>query len=176
MTADAVLRDALDPGLDLLASIGGPRRDARADALLLAIAGQESAWTHRAQRVKRRDGTWGTGPARGLWQFERPGGVAGVLQHRASARLARELCLARDVTPDPSPVWERLAVDDLIAAGFARLLLWTDPRWLPEVGDQSGSWQAYLRNWRPGKPHADRWPANYRGALSALARAREESS
>ena len=62
MTADAVLRDALDPGLDLLASIGGPRRDARADALLLTIAGQESAWTHRAQRVKRRDGTWGLAP------------------------------------------------------------------------------------------------------------------
>ena len=168
MTADAVLRDALDPGLDLLASIDGPRRDARADALLLAIAGQESAWVHRAQRQG--------GPARGLWQFERGGGVAGVLQHRASARLARALCVERDVTPDPLPVWERLAVDDILAAGFARLLLWTDPRPLPEIGDQSGAWRAYLKSWRPGKPHADRWPRNYRGALAALARAREESS
>lgn len=170
MSVDDV-RLILDDALDLLISIGGPRRDVRADALLLAIAGQESAWTHRVQRSRRKDGSFFDGPARGLWQFERGGGVAGVLHHRSTARLARALCVSRDVTPDPLPVWERLATDDILAAGLARLLLWTDPRPLPQIGDQDGAWQAYLNSWRPGKPHPDRWPPNYRAALSDVARA-----
>ena len=169
MSATDVLR-ILDGGLDLLASLDGPRRDARADTLLLAISGQESDWHHRVQRSRRRDGTWFDGPARGLWQFERGGGVAGVLQHRASAQLARALCAARNITPASRVVWERLAVDDILAAGFARLLLWTDPRPLPAIDDSDTAWQVYLRNWRPGKPHPSRWPACHRAARAAVAR------
>jgi hypothetical protein len=169
MSADAVLA-ILDSGLNLLQMLDGPRRDTRADVLLLAIAGQEANWTHRVQRSRRRDGTWFDGPARGLWQFERGGGVAGVLQHPRSARLARDLCLARNVTAESRAVWERLATDDILAAGFARLLLWADPRALPTIGDQAGAWEAYIRSWRPGKPHLNRWPPNYRTAISTVAR------
>jgi hypothetical protein len=169
MSADDVLA-IIDDGLDLLASLDGPRRDKRADVLLLAISGQEADWTHRVQRSRRRDGTWFDGPARGLWQFERAGGVAGVLQHRASAQCARALCVARDVTPESRAVWERLATDDILAAGFARLLLWTDPRPLPAIDDQAGAWRVYIDGWRPGKPHPNRWPACHRAALSAVAR------
>lgn len=170
MSAESILRDIIGPALDHLAAIGGPRRDPRADVLLLAIAGQEANWTHRVQRSRRANGTWFDGPARGLWQFERGGGVAGVLQHRASARIARELCLSRDVMPESRHVWERLSEDDLLAAGFARLLLWTDHRPLPALDDQDEAWETYLRNWQPGKPHPSRWPPNYRAALSAVAR------
>ena len=42
--------------------------------------------------------------------------------------------------------------DDVLAAAFGRLLLWTDPRAPPAVGDESGAWALYLRCWRPGKP------------------------
>ncbi len=35
---------------------------------------------------------------------------------------------------------------------FARLLLWTDAKPLPAIGDEQGAWDYYLRNWRPGKP------------------------
>lgn len=166
MTPDVLYRDILNPGLDILAAIGGPKRDAHADVLLLAISGQEANFEHRAQRSKRKDGAWFDGPARGLWQFERAGGVAGVLQHPASASLARAFCVARNVTPESRAVWERLVTDDILAAGFARLLLWTDPNPLP--GTQWSAWQTYLDCWRPGKPHQNRWPANYKAALAVI--------
>src|SRR5690606_12884686 len=44
----------------------------------------------------------------------------------------------------------RLHADDVLAAAFARLLLWTNPSLLPFIGDEEGAWQAYLREWRPG--------------------------
>lgn len=34
--------------------------------------------------------------------------------------------------------------------GLARLLLYTDPARLPELGAEAGVWQLYLRTWRPG--------------------------
>ena len=52
------------------------------DQMLVTIAGQESAWTHRRQI---------NGPARGFWQFERGGGVAGVIAHPASRQIAAAL-------------------------------------------------------------------------------------
>lgn len=38
----------------------------------------------------------------------------------------------------------------MLAAGLARLLLYTDPARLPGLGDEEGAWQLYLRTWRPG--------------------------
>ena len=58
--------------------------------MLLAIGLQESRLTHRRQIG---------GPARGLWQFERGGGVAGVLRHAASRDHALSVCDARRVAP-----------------------------------------------------------------------------
>lgn len=52
--------------------------------------------------------------------------------------------------PVATAVHPALEVDDVLAAGFARLLLWTDPHRLPAVGDVEGAWQLYLRTWRPG--------------------------
>lgn len=130
-----------------------------ARVLLVAIGMQESRLVHRRQIG---------GPARGLWQFERGGGVAGVLSHRATANYARHLCGVRGVDPDPSAVWSAMEHDDVLAAGFARLLLWSDPKPLPAVGDVDGSWACYIRTWRPGKPHPHTWPALYRQALKIV--------
>src|SRR5688500_15339808 len=70
----------------------------KATCLLIAIALQESRLTYRKQL--------GNGPARGLWQFERAGGVAGVLSHAASKRHAIRACSERGVPPEPRAAWE----------------------------------------------------------------------
>lgn len=121
---------------------------------------QESRLTARRQH--------GNGPARGLWQFERGGGVQGVLRHHTTSEYARQLCSARDVIAEAAPVWTALETDDVLAAGFARLLYWTDPASLPSVGQVTAAWALYLRTWRPGKPHAAAWPDHYENVRQAL--------
>jgi hypothetical protein len=148
-----VTRDAIDPALKLLpAFMDSPT----ARVMLLAIGLQESRMTHRFQIV--RGDRYAKGPARGLWQFERGGGVFGVLTHRSTEALARSLCNARDVVPTAPVVHPRLEFDDVLAAGFARLLLWSDGKTLPSVhADHEEAWDCYIRNWRPGKPHRATW-------------------
>lgn len=153
---------AIDPSLELLPAA---MDTAEARLMLLAIALQESGCTTRCQIVNGG----GRGPARGLWQFERGGGVRGVLLHDASRYWAHKLCEARNCPPDQWQVWERLETDDVLAAGLARLLLFTDPRKLPGIGDIEGAWACYIRNWRPGKPHRDRWTSNYGRAMAHMA-------
>jgi len=154
---------ALNQALALLP----PRLDLReARVLLLAIGLQESGLTARVQRVAGG----GKGPARGLLQFERGGGVVGVMNHPATRDMALQVCVARRVPSTlSSVVWEDLETDDVLAFAFGRLLLLTDKQRLPAVGDVQGGWAYYERCWRPGKPHPDRWPANYAAAMEAAA-------
>lgn len=151
---ETIIDDAIRPALELL----GLRDTPEARVMLLAIGLQESRFEHRRQIG---------GPARGFWQFERGGGVVGVLTHAASAQRAAALCAARGVDATPAAVYPALEQDDVLAAGFARLLLLTDPKPLPAVGDVDGAWAYYLRNWRPGKPHPKTWPALYARAVEA---------
>lgn len=132
---------------------------AGARLMLLAIGLQESRFTHRRQTG---------GPARGFWQFERGGGVAGVYRHHLTHDMLRGLCHDRDVSFDIAPIYEQLEHDDVLAAGVARLLLYTDPKPLPKIGDQKTAWDYYERNWRPGKPHPETWPALYAQAVEHL--------
>lgn len=162
---DNTTRSALGPALRLLpASMDTPE----ARVMLLAIGLQESRLKSRWQIVdKRRPEV--RGPARGLWQFERGGGVIGVLTHPATRELAHQVCDARGITSSARPVWTWLAEDDVLAAAFARLLLWTDPKPLPALGRGGEAWALYLRTWRPGKPHASTWNGLYAQALAAVA-------
>lgn len=137
-----------------------------ARVMLIAIGMQESRLIHRRQLVGSPPRP--TGPATGLWQFERGGGVVGVLQHRASRDHARTLCAARGVEPVSQSVWQALQHDDVLAAGFARLLLWTDPFSLPKLGDINGAWDLYMRVWRPGRPHPGTWPDLYNQAVDVV--------
>jgi hypothetical protein len=102
----------------------------------------------------------------GLWQFERGGGVAGVLSHPKTGRLATAMAEARGVEANASAVHPALSRDDVLACVFARLLLWTDPRAMPSEMD--AGWSCYLRNWRPGKPHFHAWGDNWRLAQEAV--------
>jgi len=122
--AQQFLTDILRPSYAEIEEVIGIPRSDRADIMLVAIAGQEANWQHRYQVLS----SGGKGPARGLWQFERGGGVHGVLRHERTATKARDLCAVRGVTPEDRPVWEALQHDDALAVGFARLLLWSDPR------------------------------------------------
>lgn len=136
----------------------GPRyAGPSAEVMLHAIALQESALEHRRQ-VR--------GPARGWWQFEQGGGVAGVLSHPASRDKAREVCAVLGYTPAAAAVHAAIEHNDLLACAFARLLLYTDPRPLPR--DAEDGWDYYLRNWRPGKPHPSRWGACWNRAQGAV--------
>lgn len=128
--------------------------------ILLAIQLQED------RELRRRQ--WPKGPARGAWQFEKGGGVRGVLRHDKTAAIARDVCAARGVSATEQKVWEALEHDDVLACCFARLLLWTDAKPLPLLGDEDAAWSCYLRTWRPGKPRHDEWPENYREALTAV--------
>lgn len=155
--------NAIDEALSLLPA-GMDSKEAR--LLLLAIGLQESRFKHRRQLVGNPPRP--TGPATGYWQFERGGGVVGVLQHSATSRHARTLCNARGVEPVSQSVWQSLQYDDVLAAGFARLLLWSDPHRLPAIGKADDAWDLYIRTWRPGKPHRGTWDGLYNEAMAVM--------
>lgn len=138
-----------------------------ATVMLLAIGLQESRFEHRWQVIDRSRPN-AMGPARGFWQFEAGGGTRGVLLHRASAFHAAELCRIFGIKAVTTDVYNVLHREDMdvLAAGFARLLLWTDARPLPALGDVNGAWHYYNTIWRPGKPHKATWAAHYKKALS----------
>lgn len=160
MSPSQFLATIMRPGLDTLSAVAAHDMSSdRALVLLLAIAMQESNLEYRRQIG---------GPARGWWQFESGGGVKGVLEHHSSSREAVELCGRYCVPPTRSVVYEALAWHDGLSTGFARLLLWTDPAPLPAVGDVGAGWACYLRNWRPGKPHPERWETLYPRAVQCV--------
>lgn len=164
MTAEEFVSTVLDPGLAWCAELPSwkVRSDDRARVLLTAISGQEADWTARIQA--------GNGPAHGLFQFERRGGVAGVLGDTATAHLAMAICVKAGIAATSVAVWGALSAPahDNLAVAFARLLLWSDPAPLPSVGDEEGGWEIYQRNWRPGAPSRERWARVYPQAMAAV--------
>src|SRR3954463_14612266 len=113
MTPDLFLRTAIVPGFSLLPEA---MDSAEARACVLAIALQESALGRRRQMAG--------GPARGFAQFEKAG-ISGVLGHEASQSQAIALCETLNVAPTLDGVYAAIEYQDVLCAGFARLLLWT---------------------------------------------------
>jgi hypothetical protein len=159
MTLDQITRTGIDPAMKLLPEL---MDSPRARVVMLAIGLQESRFEHRFQVIS---GTTAKGPARGFWQFERGGGCKGVVQHELSKPHMRKVCEARGIPFVAGTLWNAIETDDVAAAAAARLLLWTDPQRLPELGDKDAAWNLYLRTWRPGKPHRSTWPDLYQQAL-----------
>lgn len=129
------------------------------DVEMMAIAGQESGWTWTTQQG---------GPAVGYWQFERNGGVRGVLLNGHTGALAAAACKTAGIEPTAQAAYAALATHPTLACAFARLLLWSDAAPLPDVDDADGGWTYYLRNWRPGLPGPARWPQNHQQAMEAV--------
>ena len=160
MTPAAFLSDMVRPGLRDLHVMGGPRHTTEAERFLVAIAGQESDWTHRYQHSPRAQ----PGPARGWWQFEQIG-VAGVLRHRSSGDLARRVLDRHHIVPHKAAAWRALECNDMFAVQIARLLIRTEPRALPVDADEG--WRQYLNLWRPGRPRQERWQQRWQAADDA---------
>lgn len=162
-TPEDFLAEAVEPALSLLPdAMDSPE----ARAMLVAIALQESRLAHRFQVVQGLPGA--KGPARGLLQFEMGGGCAGVLRHAASRYWMHSVCKARGCEPMPKALWLAIENDDVLAAAAARLLLFTDPKCLPAIGDEGAAWTLYTRVWRPGRPHPKTWPDLYQRAVDAV--------
>jgi len=122
-----------------------------ARALLLAIGLQESGFRARRQ--------YGSGPARGLWQFEATAATE-VLTHPASSRHAEHLCAELLYPATAIACYPALEHADVLACGFARLLLWTLPERLAGRGAPDRAWTQYRAAWRPGQPHREAWDAH----------------
>ncbi len=154
----SVVASAMDPAMLLLPA---KMESGLARVHLVAIGLKESDLRARAQI--------GGGPARGLWQFElgsraKGGGVWGVFLHAASREPLRQLCLERGVQFSPAEIYAALERDDVLAAGVARLLLWTDRQALPKT--QASAWQLYAkRTWCPGTPRPEKWPPSWQAAV-----------
>lgn len=161
---DTILRTAINPALLRL-----PRAmdsDA-ARVMLLAIGLQESRFLYRFQKIAGRP--YEKGPARGFWQFERAGGVRGVMGHKNTKDQAKLICEVRDVPFDDVLIHARLETDDVLAATFARLLLWSDARAIPTVNaSHDEAWDCYIRNWKPGKPHRETWDEFHKQARAQV--------
>lgn len=133
---------------------------------LLTIGLQESLFEFRRQL--------GDGPARGFWQFEEGNaksraGVYGVMNHASSKEHMKRICANFGVEFTTPAVWTALETNDVLACCAARLLMYTDAAKLPQCGDQDVAWKMYAeRVWRPGKPHPDKWPANYKAAMKEV--------
>jgi len=153
MPSDAAIRGYVTAGLRLLPA----RFDTPAARVLMTAIGlQESRFEHTDQLEANGKNTV-LGPALGYYQFEKGGGVKGVMTHPSSKEQAREVCAQLAVPWERDRVWEALKFSPALASVFARLLLYTDPRALPNPKDAEGGWQCYIRNWRPGKPHRATW-------------------
>jgi len=171
MSTTAILVNVINPALERLSAHGLKPSDS-ARVMLYAIGLQESGLTSRWQIV---NGPYTRGPARGLWQFEAGGGVKGVLEHKSSSAIAQQFAREFVGSTNNYAVWATLAYEDVLAAVFSRLLLWADPRVLPApvLASESEGWGYYVRNWRPGTPHPEKWAANWQAALEALKNPKE---
>lgn len=154
-------------------------RDIRAGLALLPVAMDTRAARLMLHAINRQENPSRLeqqigGPARGDYQFERGGGVKGVLTHKASSSRASEVCRVLGINPDAESIYQAIGTNPVLAAAMARLLLWTDPKPLPQAGDEQGAWDLYLRVWRPGAFKRDpdslreNWSANYREAYAVV--------
>ena len=164
MNLSEIIKTGIEPALALLpAKMDTPA----ARVMLLAIGLQESRFEHRRQLVGNPPRP--TGPAKSFWQAEQGGGmVHGVRLHPATSAAAARLYQARGVQARDVAIWDAIEHDDVLAAGLARLLLWSDSGRLPAVGDADAAWSLFLRTWRPGKPHPQTWPDLYRQAVAEV--------
>lgn len=138
----------------------------QARVMMFAIGLQESGFEFRRQVVSMGGRLQPLGPAKGYWQFERRGGCHGVVSHFASRFWMADVCKARGCAFSSAALWDAIEHDDVLAAAAARLLLFTDQQRLPDLGDEKGAWQTYIRVWRPGQPHPHTWGRKYAQALA----------
>lgn len=134
---------------------------AEARVMLMAIAGQESAWSVRVQTP--------VGFARSYWQCEKNGAVMAVLTNDLTRDRIVNFARSIDIPPGIDTIYEAIAWNDPLACMLARLNLLLDPPPLPALGDKQAAWECYERVWRPGTPRPDTWDDRYAMAIVCAA-------
>lgn len=132
---------------------------AEREALLGAIALQESDLKHRRQRPRRPGGPFG--PARSYWQIEPPTAHDCLTRCRPVRELWQSLGFGWDVDGLTQDGLTALMYSDIGACGIAAGILRLHPGLLPPVGKESLAWDYYLASWRPGEPHEATWALAY---------------
>lgn len=168
------LKADIDAGLALLPE---PLRTLDAKVQLYATSIQENPTRAPRQLIKKDGKLQPIGPAAGDYQFEKTGGIRGLINFkstRVQAMLAG-VCKARNVATTVDALFEAIQVDPVLAAALARLLYFTDSGALPRAGAEQYAWEVYLRTWRPGAYERDpqglraKWSTSYAQAMKAYA-------
>lgn len=131
-----------------------------AHAMLLAIGLQESGFRHRIQVPKDF--------AHGFWQFEKNGGVKEVLENHTTSPIVTPICDLLLYPSTTAAIWTALPCDSILAAVFARSLLYIDSRSMPFENDPDKGWDIYVKRWRPGAPHREPWNDHFSHAWSII--------
>jgi hypothetical protein len=144
------IKTQVDIAINMLKGYKASMANENAIRLMYAIGFQESRFLYRRQRG---------GPARGFWQFEK-GGIEAVLGHKTTGDIARDImCNMCMFDADADYIIQAIEYNDVLAAVFARLLLFTSPKLIPTfcMANKDELWQYYLETWRPGKPRYETW-------------------
>lgn len=153
MKPDEFLQLYITPALTWM---GWKYNSRNARRMLLAVALQESDLTERFQIGKN-------GPlphlARGFWQFEKCGGVRGVLRHPSTHWLKGYLTALGYTDHSEDNIHHAIAFDATLACVMARSLLWTHPGDIPSA--RAPAYRFYDDCWRPGKKRPDAWERNW---------------
>ena len=169
-----ILVKVIDPALAELAASGIRATDA-ARAMLYAAGLQESNLSARFQAMPA-ESVVHKGAGRGLWQM-RPDDVSRVLTDNSTRERSETSANKYVGSVNPHAVWETLEYDDVLAAIFARLMLWPDPAALPAptVANEQAAWDYYVRCWRHSPPREQSWAANWRAAVENVGGQAEQS-
>lgn len=154
MNPALALSTAIQPALSFMAE---PYNSEAAERMILAAWVQESGLEHRRQI---------NGPARGFGQFE----VAGCAE---ALRVNTEIIGRLLLPTNAMDLHRALEFSDIGCAVCSRLILWPIPEPLPGDHEEAVGWRQYLRAWRPGKPHHDRWNHSWLTAGRAVRACRE---
>lgn len=164
------LKTDIAAGLALLPESLGTL-DARVQ--LYATSIQENP-TRAPRQIIRKDGKLQpVGPAAGDYQFEKTGGIAGLVRFKNArvSNMLADVCNARRVAITVDALFDAIQVDPVLAAALARLLYFTDSGALPKAGAEQYAWDVYLRTWRPGAYERDpkglraKWSRSYAEAM-----------
>ena len=160
MTPEYALSLVIRP---VLSWMGSRYSSVDAERMMLAIGIQESGFQHRRQIV----GIAEYGPARGWWQFERPGVAEALSDDR------HDLVMRLGLPTDPDQLHSILQWSEVGATVCARLLLWGYPDPLPGPSYPDEGWRQYTARWRPGKPAPQRWGSAWERACKAVEGAKQ---
>lgn len=166
MNPKLLLHAAIKPALALL----DPKLDTiPARAMMTAIALQETKLKARVQVLDAGKEWWESrpGPAHSWWQFERGGGVEAVLGNAQTRKIVGPVLAQLCYPCDSDIVHGALTHNDILAAVFARALLYSAPWPLPVQNAPAEGWRQYLWAWKPGKLHEATWEANYAAGWAA---------